>query len=293
MPRVKAVPLVAALALAACAQVKSPPPAPVAGDGAHDNLNAVTWMQRSAEYAAATRSLYAAATVALAARLAAQEDALAEDERVAAAAALPPAIVMDIDETVLDNSPYQARLIRDGAVFDDASWDVWVQQGYARAIPGAAEFARAAAARGVTVFYISNRTTGHHAATLANLCAEGFPVAGEHVFLGMGTEVPGCQQAKASEKRCRRQQVARQYRVLMQFGDQLGDFLTVADNSPAAREALMQRHAAWWGERWWMLPNPSYGGWEGALLQGQRQQDAGNPHRGKRAALVFDFKNHK
>jgi acid phosphatase len=36
---------------------------------------------------------------------------------------LPPALIVDIDETMLDNSPYQARLVRDGKSFDDASWN--------------------------------------------------------------------------------------------------------------------------------------------------------------------------
>src|SRR3546814_13278330 len=91
------------------------------------------------------------------------------------------------------------------------------------------------------------------------------PVASDEVFLGLGTVVPGCEQ-HGSEKKCRRRLAGREYRVLMQFGDQLGDFVEVADNTQAARAALLDEYGDWFGERWWMLPNPTYGGWEPALL---------------------------
>src|SRR3546814_12426805 len=75
----------------------------------------------------------------------------------------------------------------------------------------------------------------------------------------------GCEQ-HGSEKKCRRRLAGREYRVLMQFGDQLGDFVEVADNTQAARAALLDEYGDWFGERWWMLPNPTYGGWEPALF---------------------------
>src|SRR5690606_2336447 len=72
-------------------------------------------------------------------------------------AALPPAVIMDIDETVLDNSPYQARLVAGGGEYDEATWSGWVEERKARPVPGVLEFARAAQARGVTILYLSNR----------------------------------------------------------------------------------------------------------------------------------------
>ena len=33
-----------------------------------------------------------------------------------------------------------------------------------------------------------------------------------------------------------------------------------------ARDAAVAGHGGWFGERWWMLPNPTYGGWEPALF---------------------------
>lgn len=248
--------------------------------GADDNLNAVLWMQASAEYDAAALSLYRAAAARLDDALADPRwDALEPGDRADAPsfAGLPPAVIMDVDETVLDNSPYQARLVLEGRAFDEASWAGWVDERAARGVPGVAEFTRAAASRGVTVVYLSNRTEQAQAATLANLRALGLPVADESVFLGKGTL--GCEQA-GSDKDCRRRQVAARYRVLMQFGDQLGDFVAVRDDAPASRQALVDRHAGWFGERWWMLPNPTYGDWEPAVFG----NDWGLPAAGRRAA---------
>ena len=279
---------VLALALAACQPVRPdapPAPAPAATAGADDNLNAVLWVQRSAEYRALAAQTYRAAAAQLDTALAeAGWDALAPEEREGRGPGLKPAVVLDIDETVLDNSPYQARLVRDGGEYSDPSWDAWVEERKARALPGVVEFARAANARGITLVYISNRAVHLSQATLDNLRAEGLPVEGEDVFLGLGTVVPGCEQ-HGSEKDCRRRLASRKYRVLMQFGDQLGDFLKIQDNSPAGRQALLERHGEWFGSRWWMLPNPTYGSWEPALFHNQWSQPRPQRRAAKRAAL--------
>src|SRR3546814_10594895 len=92
-----------------------------------DLLNAVLWVQTSAEYRAAAETVYRAATDQLDATLAqAHWDALLPSDRDNAGdtASLKPAVIMDIDETVLDNSPYQARLIRDQAQYSDPTWDL-------------------------------------------------------------------------------------------------------------------------------------------------------------------------
>ena len=282
-----------ALALSACqpARPDAPypplPPAttPGASVAADDNLNAVLWVQRSAEYRATTLQTYRAAAAQLDAALADPGwDALVAAEREGRGPGLKPAVVLDIDETVLDNSPYQARLVRDGAEYADPSWDAWVEERKARALPGVVDFARAANARGITLVYISNRAVHLGQATLDNLRAEGLPVDGDDVFLGLGTVVPGCEQ-HGSEKDCRRRLASRKYRVLMQFGDQLGDFLKIEDNSPAGRQALLERHGDWFGSRWWMLPNPTYGSWEPALFDNHWSQPRGQRRQAKRAAL--------
>lgn len=257
-------------------------PALPAGD---DNLNAVLWMQRSEEYKALAEQTYRAAADRLDAALKQRHwDALVPEERGNAATGLKPAVVMDVDETVLDNSPYQARLVRNGKEYDEVSWDAWVAEKKAKAIPGVVDFARAANARGVTVLYISNRAVHLKEATLANLKAVGMPVADDGVFLGLGTVVKDCEQ-NGSEKNCRRRLAGQQYRVLMQFGDQLGDFVQVVANTPEGRGALLQQYHDWFGERWWMLPNPSYGGWEPALFNNDYGQPWQARHDAKRAAL--------
>ncbi|MCE5233813.1 MAG: HAD family acid phosphatase [Mizugakiibacter sp.] len=273
------------LLLAGCAAAPSKPIAPSAAVPADDNLNAVAWTQTAVEHDLVYREVYRDAEEKLAAALADPTwDALPRDERGNSVASLPPAVILDIDETVLDNSPYAARLVRDGKEFDASSWALWCKEGIAKPLPGALAFTRAAAARGVAVFYLSNRTQDLNAATLANLRADGFPVAGEDSFLGLGTLVPGCAQV-GSEKGCRRKLIAQRYRVLMQFGDQLGDFLDVLDNTPNGRVAAVQPYLDWVGQRWFVLPNPTYGSWEPALFGNDGAQPLPQRRAAKRAAL--------
>ena len=281
--------LSAALALAGCAHVDTanvpPAAAPAVAVPADDNLNAVLWMQRSAEYRAVGETIYRAAADRLDAALAdAGWDALMPGERANPAAGLPPAVILDVDETVLDNSPFQARLVRSGGEYDEVAWDAWVSERKARAVPGVVAFAQAATARGITLLYLSNRAEHLQAATLANLRAVGLPVQDESVFLGLGTVVEGCEQ-HGSEKDCRRQLAGRHYRVLMQFGDQLGDFAKIEANTPDGRDALFEARRGWFGERWWMLPNPSYGSWEPAVFDNAWRQPRDVRRRAKRDAL--------
>ena len=290
--------LAAVLFVSGCASTPSMPSGVAAGDApartdvaasatADDNLNAVLWVQRSAEYRANTISLFRAALDRLDDALATPGwDALVPAERAQAAplAGLPPAVIMDIDETVLDNSPYQARLVASGGEYDEVTWSGWVEERKARPVPGVLEFARAAQARGVTILYLSNRAQHLQEATLDNLRAVGMPVKDEDVFLGLGTHVAGCEQ-HGSEKLCRRRLAGRQYRVLMQFGDQLGDFVEVIANTPQARGALLDEHQGWFGERWWMLANPTYGSWEPALFNNAWSEPRGTRRQTKRRIL--------
>ena len=278
--------LAAALSLAACKPTSFTAPAgqaaavkPQAAKAeavvpANDNLNAVLWVQRAAEYDAVSQTVYRGAADKLDAALKeANWDALVPAERGNAATGLPPAVVMDVDETVLDNSPYQARLVHDGASYDETTWDLWVAEKKAKPVPGVVDFAKAAAAKGVTILYISNRAEHLQAATIANLKAEGLPVKDESVFLGLGTFVERCEQ-NGSEKLCRRKLAGQKYRVLMQFGDQLGDFAEIVANTPKDRDALYDEYADWFGERWFMLPNPTYGSWEPAVFNNAWDQPA-------------------
>jgi acid phosphatase len=258
---------------------KSDTPAP------NDDLNAVVWFQTSTEARLVYEQAFRAATDHLSAALHDKKwDALPKEERTNKYAKLRPAVILDVDETVLDNSPYQARLICDGREYDEASWADWVHERAARALPGSLEFAKAAAKKGVRVIYLSNRSQDLNEDTLANLRALGFPIADDKVFLGLGTYVKDCEQ-NGSEKTCRRQLVGRDYRVLMQFGDQLGDFVQLLANTPDGRAKTIAPYAAWIGERWFVLPNPTYGSWEPALFNNDWTQPTGERRRQKIQAL--------
>ena len=289
-----------ALALSACKRSEAPAttaaaaaPAPATTTvAAHDNLNAVAWMQTSVEYRALSEQTYRAATEQLDKALKEKHwDALVPEERGFTlddrrAAGLKPAVVLDVDETVLDNSPYQARLIRDDADYDEVTWAQWVAEKKAKPLPGVVDFAKAANAKGVTLLYISNRAVHLKEATLANLRAAGLPVADDSVFLGLGTVVGGCEQ-HGSEKNCRRKLAGQKYRVLMQFGDQIGDFVQVASNTREGRDQLYDEYNDWFGERWWMLPNPSYGSWEPALFNNDWSLPRDARRQAKRDALDY------
>jgi len=236
------------------------------GPPADDDLNAVLWTQRAVEHDLVCREIYRnAEDKLLAAIVDPTWDALSREERAGPVADLPPAVIVDIDETVLDNSPYQARLVMTGEEYDDYSWGEWCRKEEATALPGALEFARFAAEHGVTLFYLTNRAVDLGPATLDNLRKAGFPVPDDTVFLGLGVVVKGCETV-GSDKGCRRRLVASRYRVLMQFGDQIGDFVDVSANTPDGREKAVAPYLTWIGERWWVLPNPSYGSWEPACF---------------------------
>lgn len=238
-----------------------------------DNLNATLYMQSAAEYQAATQTLFALANQRLQALLRTpSSQALPVNEwqalGLASTANLPPAVIVDLDETMIDNSPYQARMVTNRSTFDPVTWSAWVQEQRADAIAGAKAFVAKAQAAGVTVFYVSNRSHDDRAATVANLKALGWPtgVNDEHVLL------QGDPRALGKEKSSRRAWVAKNHRVLMMLGDNLGDFIDGASKhadgsrlSVKQRQALIKQHAAHWGHDWIMFPNPTYGGWESAI----------------------------
>jgi acid phosphatase len=246
--------------------VAGPAATAVRGSLGNDNLNAVVWMQGSVEYRLLAGETWRAALAQLDRAIKTPSwDALPREERSGTLDGLGLAVIVDVDETTLDNSPFQARLVRDDSDFEPVAWKRWVDERAARPVPGALEFAKAANARGVTLFYVSNRDANMAEATLANLRAAGFPVASDSQYLGAGMDVPGCV-SKGSDKACRRQLVSRTHRVLLMVGDQLGDFVSIASNTPAGREAAVRPYLSWVGERWFVLPNPAYGSWEGATF---------------------------
>jgi len=233
------------------------------------NLDATLWVQTAPEYDAVARSVYVAALHDLPA-LVADSTATAAIEQQPPFAALPAAVILDVDETVLDNSPYQARLLIDGDSYDSESWAAWVDERAAAAVPGALEFSKGAVDLGVTLVYVTNRRATQEQATRDNLAALGFPLRADvDVILTRG-ERPDWESAKSS----RRRTVAGSYRIVMLVGDDLGDFVDVEGLTRAQRDELAQRYRAYWGRRWRMLPNPTYGSWERTLFGSDFALDA-------------------
>jgi 5'-nucleotidase (lipoprotein e(P4) family) len=165
-----------------------------------------------------------------------------------------PAVVLDIDETVLDNSPYQGWCIHNDSSYTKSSWDRWVQKGTAEALSGALDFTKYAQEKGVEVIYISNRNISQMDATIKNLKEKGFPNAEKSfVFLKDST----------SDKTYRREIVSKNYEIAVLIGDNLGDFDHLFDHraNKAAHRAVEQ-HKNEFGKKFIMLPNPMYGKWE-------------------------------
>jgi acid phosphatase len=234
---------------------------------ASPSLNSTLWMQTAAEYRASARQTYNAAASNLEAAI---QDSqwTAALEQDGAYAALPAAVLMDIDETVLSNSNYHAQLVVDGTRWNPATWDAWVALGEASAVPGAVDFIQTAREQKVTVIFVTNRKCQPRKGsdlpcpqeqdTIDNLRTVGIQdVQPEHIFLQ--NERP----AWTSEKTSRREVIARQHRILMVLGDDLGDFLPDVKRNitPHQRAALVNQYKGHWGRKWYLLSNPVYGSW--------------------------------
>lgn len=278
-----------ALALAACAsacattgaQPVSAAPGRCGGAPAFaaGGERATLWARNSSEYRAASEGIYVAAQAALAAGLA-DPQWTAEPSQAGDLSALPPAVVMDIDETVLDNAAPQAEMLLAGTCFEEfpALWDAWLAKRSAPAVPGAAGFVRSARAmqdpsgRPVRVFFITNRECAPRTGA-ASACPQQEDTAANLAALGLGSPtladdlmLKGEQPGWDSEKLSRREAVAARYRIVLNVGDDLADFLPdVRRASVADRDAARCAREAWWGRRWFLLPNPMYGSWLVAL----------------------------
>lgn len=223
-------------------------------------LNGTLWMQHGAGYVATTLQTYALAERALRRALEDSSHTAALEQAGREVADLPPAVILDVDETVLDNSPYNARRILAGAGYTPESFAAWTREAAAEPVPGALAFTRTADSLGVAVFYVTNRDHGWEEATARNLRRLGFPLdsTSDHLL----TE--GEREGWGSDKTSRRAWVARDHRILIQLGDDLNDFVDARGSTAAYRRAL-EAHRDRFGESWFMLPNPTYGSWEGAV----------------------------
>lgn len=269
--------LCAALCLAASAQTNPNQKALLAG----------LWMQHSAEYRALCMQAYRSATRNL-------DDLLAQNggqpvvrERVMEDGRpgwveRPMAVIMDLDETVIDNSGYQSYLYLSGTSFSPETWSAWLafqarEPRARRSVPGAVEFIRHAESLGVKVYYISNRPSSGQEATATLLEQLGVQRPdGDRLRLGnkeadaraaaVWGEADLLTRAQGSKER-RRIEVQVQNHVVEYFGDDLADFLPYVKEGDveAGRFAEVEKNRQRWGTSWFILPNPMYGSWQEQL----------------------------
>lgn len=226
----------------------------------NDLLNATLWMQQSVEYKGNVLGTFALARIRL-------DEALADKKWTALPAMqgdkyadMPPAIILDCDETILDNNLYEAHLVKDNKDFSGKEWTAYVKDEVTGAMPGAVAFTQYAASKGVKVFYVTNRTKEEEEATAKNMEKLGFPMGGNvDTLLTKGEEKDW-----GSAKGSRDQFVAKDYRVLLMLGDNLGDFTDEYKGTPKERLAVFDKNMDHWGKDWIVLPNPEYGSFESA-----------------------------
>ncbi|WP_262927459.1 5'-nucleotidase, lipoprotein e(P4) family [Phytohalomonas tamaricis] len=225
------------------------------------------WMQSAAEYQALSYQAFNMAKLRL--------DQAMKDRKQGDK---PLAVVVDCDETVIDNSAFEAYLVGHDAEYSSALWGQWVNDAQAKALPGATSFLNYAQRHGVEVFYITNRKQAELAPTMQNLAQLGFPyVDTRHVMMRTDT----------SDKQPRRDQVLQDHNVVLYMGDNLADFDSGYDAPEATtRQQHVKEQQALFGERFIMLPNPAYGGWEGALYEGDYSLSPGEKDQRRKAALM-------
>lgn len=206
-------------------------------------LQAVLWQQTSAEYVALSYQAFNFAKIRL--------DEFLEAKN---GKGNKPAIITDIDETVLDNTPSSANNIQMNEEYSEAEWARWVSQETAEEVPGAAEFLNYAAEKGVEIFYVSNRIPSAEEATIRNMKAVNFPYADTNHLLFRTDE---------SSKKDRFDKIRKNYDVLLYMGDNLSDFShEFGAASVKERKELAKKYQKEFGNRFIVLPNPIYGDWE-------------------------------
>ncbi|MGZ5436275.1 MAG: 5'-nucleotidase, lipoprotein e(P4) family [Pyrinomonadaceae bacterium] len=234
-------------------------------------VGGILWTQTSGERVALS---YQAFSIA---RLRLDQDLRANRNR-----RMRRAVIVDADETVIDNSPYQAMLVKTSRAYESKSWNDWCQKAQAAAIPGAVEFLRYANSRGVRVFYVTNRRESEKQCTAQNLKKVGFPdVSDETVLVRTDT----------SSKQPRRDGIARKHRVVLLIGDNLNDFAEIFEQSKTidTRLAATNQNKSNFGTRFIVLPNVMYGAWEDAIY-GDASKLTEEQKAEKRRNTLKDFK---
>lgn len=210
------------------------------------SAGAVLWQQHAAEYEALCYQAYNLGERRL--------DELVDTNKTYEK---PLAVVMDIDETVLDNSSYNATLIKNELLYSKKSWMEWTAMQSADLVPGALEFIQYAKSKNVEVIFISNRMEAELDDTYQNVIDLGIDTVSKSNYYLKST---------TSNKDERRANVADKYEVILFFGDNLGDFNGVFDDTTVIeRKKHVKNFRPLFGDKLIILPNPMYGEWESAL----------------------------
>jgi 5'-nucleotidase (lipoprotein e(P4) family) len=220
---------------------------------ARDYTTAVLWQQTSGEYRALSFQAYNFAKLSLKEALWAQANGK------------PNCVIVDADETILDNSAFQGHEIKKGVSFVPADWTEWTGLAAADTVPGALSFLKFAATKNVETFYVTNREEADHAGTLKNLQKFGFPNADEaHLLLKTNT----------SDKEPRRRQIMEKYNILLLCGDNLSDFSNIFYREGKDTKQQVDALQHLFGTKFIVLPNPMYGDWEKPLYKGEKLSEA-------------------
>jgi 5'-nucleotidase (lipoprotein e(P4) family) len=236
-------------------------------------IGAILYQQKSGEYRALAYQAFNIARL----RLDEDLDKKSVKRLPKAERKRPRAIVVDIDETVLDNSPANAYSAKNNLPFNIKDWYAWGEIRKAKPVPGAVDFLNYAVSKGVKIFYISNRDEPQKQATIDNLKSAGFvDVSADNVWLRQNPAV--------STKEPRRNEVAAKYRIVMLMGDNLDDFSEVFEHkSMAERFAAVENAREQFGKRFIVLPNAMYGTWESAIYNYERLTEAQKAERRENA----------
>jgi len=257
--------LAGSILIGACSTARKTEGVSIANGG---KVWASLWQQRSAEYKALCFQAYNTARFKL-------------DEALKQPGSKPLAVVTDIDETVLDNSPYDAMRAVNNQEYDLKTWKAWTGKAAADTVPGAPAFFKYAASKGVTVFYVTNRDEDERIPTLKNLQTYNMPNADDaHLLL----------RQTSSSKEARRQQILKTHNIVLLCGDNLPDFDLLYDNKPAEpnRQAVTEQLKKDFGNKYIVIPNPSYGDFEGALFNYNYKMTAGQKDSVIKAKLKVD-----
>ena len=223
-------------------------------------IGAILYQQKSGEYRALAYQAYNLARL----RLDQDLDKKYLKHLSKAERKRPRAIVVDIDETILDNSPSNAYMAKNNLPFNVKDWYSWGEMRKAKPVPGAVDFLNYAVSKGVKIFFISNRDEVQKQATIDNLKSVGFnDVSADNVQLRQVVTV--------STKEPRRTAVADKYRIVLLMGDNLDDFSDMFEaKSMSDRFAAVDKNRDQFGKRFIVLPNAMYGTWENAIYEYKR-----------------------